>query len=311
MRPSLRTTGTATVLLFAFLASTVLALRGVDSARTGASLQEVLYISSPKVLKRMSLGFTGLMADVYWTRAVQYFGSQHRAGAREYKLLGPLLEITSGLDPHLLVVYEYGANFLASKPPLGAGEPERAVRLVERGIAENPNDWRLYNNLGFIYYMELKDYKKSVEAFQRGSELPGAHPFMKTMAADIAQHAGDNQTARMLWITSFQSTESNDIRLNAVAHLRALRVEDDITALEKLVGDYDRRTGHLPASLEELVRAGMLRRTPVDPSGRPYKLSPYGQVLVRNPDDFPFITKGTPPGYEAPMPNFKNLKPEL
>ena len=65
----------------------------------------------------MSLGYDGLLADIYWTRAVQYFGSKHHEGSRNFDLLAPLLEITTTLDPHLLVAYEYGANFLAPKPP--------------------------------------------------------------------------------------------------------------------------------------------------------------------------------------------------
>lgn len=311
MKPSVRTTLTASLLLFVFLAGVVLSLRKVDEARESASLREILYISSPKVLKRLSLGYTGLMADIYWTRAVQYFGGKHRAGAEEYKLLGPLLEITTALDPHLLVAYEYGANFLSSSPPQGAGEPERAVQLVQRGIAENPGNWKLYNNLGFIYYLELHDYKKAAEAFDTGSKIPKAHPFMHAMAASMAQHAGEKQMARMLWITSFQSTESRDIRLNAVAHLRALQVEDDVANLEKLTDDYRRGTGQFPSSFEDMIHAGMLRGMPVDPDRKPYKLMAGGRVEVRDPDNFPFITKGTPPGYKPGKVSFKNIQPVL
>jgi len=47
--------------------------------------------------------------------------------------------------------------------------------------------------------------------------------------------------------------------------------------------------------------AGMLRGTPVDPLGRTYNLMPDGRVQVRVPDDLPFIQKGTPPGYKAPL----------
>jgi tetratricopeptide (TPR) repeat protein len=311
MKPSVRTTTTAAVLLLVFLAGTVLTLRRVDEIRGSAPLREVLYISSPKVLKRLSLGYTGLMADIYWTRAVQYFGGKHHAGADEYKLLGPLLEITAGLDPQLVPVYEYGANFLAPLPPQGAGQPEEAVQLVERGIQANPNNWHLYNNLGFIYYLELKDYKKAAEAFERGSKLPHAHPFLKSMAANMAEHAGDTQMARMLWITSYESTDSKDIRQNAVAHLRALQVDDEVTTLENVVKAYRDRTGHLPAKMSDLVAAGLLKGTPVDPNGRPYRLAPDGSIEVRDPDDFPFITKGIPLGYHLKPPSFKNVKPEL
>lgn len=311
MRPSLRTTIAATLLMLVFLAGVVLALHRVDSVRSGASLKEVLYITSPKVLKRLSLGYTGLMADIYWTRAVQYFGGKHRAGAEEYKLLGPLLEITTALDPHLTVAYEYGANFLSSKPPMGAGEPERAIELVQRGITENPDNWRLYNNLGFIYYLELHDYRKAAEAFDRGSKVPHAHPFLHAMAASMAQHAGDMQMARMLWITSFESTESRDIRLNAVAHLRALKVDEEVASLEQIAEQYRRRTGQFPSSFDDLIRTGMLPGIPFDPNRKPYKLLPGGRVQVRDPDDLPFITKGTPPGYKPGKISFKNLEPVL
>src|SRR5450432_3451808 len=108
---SRRVTVAAGGVLFFGMAASVLLLLQVDQVRGGAALQEVLYVSSPKVLKRLSLGYDGLVADVYWTRAVQYFGNQHHAGAESYELLAPLLEITTTLDPHLTVAYEFGASF--------------------------------------------------------------------------------------------------------------------------------------------------------------------------------------------------------
>ena len=71
------------VLLLSALAGSVLLLRRVDQVRTNATLEEVLYISSPQALKRLSLGYNGLLADIYWTRAVQYYGNKHHEGARQ------------------------------------------------------------------------------------------------------------------------------------------------------------------------------------------------------------------------------------
>jgi hypothetical protein len=293
------TVATGSLLAVCVLLS-VLLLRRLDQLRTGATLQEVLYISSPKALKRLSLGYDGLLADIYWTRAVQYFGGKHHVGSGHLELLAPLLEITTVLDPHLTVAYDFGSNFLAPSPPNGAGMPQRAVDLVQFGIRNNPNDWRLYYDLGFIYYLNLKDYAHAADAFARGSLVPHAHPFLKLLAAQMAQHAGEIQTARMLWTTTYQTTADTSIRANAVAHLRALQVDEDVTNLEALVAFYRRKTGHLPASFSELAGAGLLRGIPVDPLGQTYKLTPDGRVEVRDPDDLPFITKGTPPGYIPP-----------
>ena len=300
MTYSRRVTVTATALLLACMLASVLLLKQLDQLRTGAPIQEVLYITSPKVLKRLCLGYDGLMADIYWTRTVQYFGSKHHAGATHYELLGPLLEITTALDPHLMVAYEFGSNFLAPPAPNGAGMPERAVRLAQFGIRNNPDDWHLYYDLGFIYYMDLHEYAKAATAFGQGARIPHAHPFLKVLAASMAEHAGEVQTARMLWTTTYQTTHDDSIRANAAAHLRALQVDQDVTALERLAEIFRQKTGHLPTSFLELQTAGFLRGMPVDPLGKTYRLMPDGTVEVRDPDDLPFITKGLPPGYIPP-----------
>jgi tetratricopeptide (TPR) repeat protein len=300
MNPSRRITITASALLIICMTASVLLLRRIDRERTEATLQEVLYISSPTLLKRLSLGYDGLLADVYWTRAVQYFGERLDRGEEHYDLLAPLLEITTTLDPHLLVAYEYGSNFLAPKPPNGAGQPERAIQLAEFGIRNNPDLWRLYYDLGFIYYMDLKDYANATEAFANGAKVPNAHPVMRIMAAKMAEHAGNIETARLMWVTTYQTTHDPNVKANAVAHLRALQVDEDVTSLEALAAHYRDKTGHLPQTFSDLEAANMLRGVPVDPIGHTYKLMPDGRVEVRVPDDLPFIEKGTPIGYIPP-----------
>ena len=299
------TVATSLVMLFS-LASSIFLLRRLDQVRTTATLDEVLYLNSPKWVKRLSLGYTGLLADIYWTRAVQYFGGKHvTTAAKDYRLLYPLLEITTELDPKLIVAYQFGANFLAPKPPDGAGQPEQAIALVEHGIKNNPDNWKLYYELGFVYYyMESKDYAKAAESFERGAKVPNAHPFLRILAAQMAQHAGEIQTSRMLWQTAYATTQDPMVRDNATAHLRALQVDEDVTQLEKVVAAYQKSTGRLPSSMNALIGAGLLRGVPVDPVGKPYKLMPDGRIELRNPEDFSFVEKGLPPGYVPGSPKF-------
>jgi tetratricopeptide (TPR) repeat protein len=300
------TVATSLVLVFS-LTSSIFLLRRLDQVRTTATLDEVLYLNSPKWVKRLSLGYTGLLADIYWTRAVQYFGGKHvTVAAKDYRLLYPLLEITTELDPKLIVAYQFGANFLGPKPPEGAGQPDQAVALVEHGIRNNPDNWKLYYELGFIYYyMESKDYAKAAESFERGTKVPNAHPFLRVLAAQMAQHAGEIQTSRMLWQAAYATTQDPMVRNNATAHLRALQVDEDVTQLEKVVTAYQKRTGRLPSSINVLIGAGLLRGVPVDPDGKPYKLMPDGRLELRNPEDFPFVEKGLPTGYVSGPPKFR------
>ncbi|MGC2474264.1 MAG: tetratricopeptide repeat protein [Candidatus Sulfotelmatobacter sp.] len=305
-----RTTVFAAAVLVLSMASSVLLLHHIDEIRPREIVDDTLYIASPKLVERASLGFNGLMACIYWTRAVQYFGHRHFLRERSYNELAPLLEITTSLDPQLLPAYQFGANFLAPAPPNGAGQPERAIRLIQYGIQHNPDNWHMYYDLGFIYYTELKDYKKAAEVFAQGSKVPNAHPFLKILAAVMAEHAEDFNTARLLWSAAYQSSSETNIRQNALEHLRAIQVDEDVTNLQNAVTGFVQQNGRIPTSLWEIAAAQHLRGIPVDPDGVPYELSLDGQVLVANPDDFPFITKGTPPGYKPGPPKFHTKLPD-
>jgi hypothetical protein len=299
-----KATAVAAVVLTISLAATILLLHRIDEIRPREVTDDTLYIASPKFVKHASLGFNGLVACIYWTRAVQYFGHRHYAGERTYNELGPLLEISTALDPDLFPAYQFGANFLAPAPPNGAGQPERAIHLIEYGIQHHPENWQLYYNLGFIYYTELKDFKRAGEVFKKGSEVPTAHPFLKILAANMAQHAEDFATARLLWSAAYQSSNEANIRQNALEHLRAIQVDEDVTNLQNAVTRFVDQNGRIPTSLWEVVTSEHLSGVPVDPDGYPYQLSLDGQVLVANPDEFPFIKKGTPPGYQPGPPKF-------
>ena len=299
-----RTTMFAAVGLALSMLASILLLHHIDEIRPRATISDALFITSPKVIKRASLGFDGLMACIYWTRTVQYFGRHHLLRNRTYNEPGPLLEITTALDPHMIPAYQFGASFLAPRPPNGAGEPVRAIELMKYGIEHNPDNWHLYYDLGFVYYTELKDYKKAGEVFERGSNVPSAHPFMKILAAQMAEHGADYATARMLWTATYESSHEANIRQNAVEHLRAIRVDEDVTMLQAAVTRFSQSTGRLPTSLWEVAAAEHLRGIPLDPDGNPYELSVGGQVLVAEPDDFPFITKGVPPDYKPAPPKF-------
>lgn len=293
-----RVTIIAGTVLLICLALSIVTLRKIDGLRSGATLQEVLYIPSANTVKRMSLGYDGLLADIYWTRAVQYFGGHHHVGAKEYLLLKPLLEITTTLDRHLIPAYEFGSIFLAQQPPEGAGDPQAAVDLVKQGIEANPDNWRLRYHMGFLQWQELHDPAAASETFLEGSKVPGAHPWMKVMAAALAQNAGNIETARYLWTNIYQSTDDKMIKQNAVKRLAALKSDEEVQMLQNLIDQYTAEIGHAPSSFQELEAAGWIRRIPLDPAGYPFQIED-GKVVVARPSELPFITKGLPKGQQA------------
>lgn len=247
-----------------------------------------LYLPSGEWVKRLSLGYRGLIACVYWTRAVQYYGRQHIAGG-EYKLLYPLLDITTTVDPELILAYRFGAIFLTEAPPHGPGRPDHAIALLEKGIKALPDYWRFWYDLGFVYYRGLKDYRRASEAFYKGSEYPGAAPWMRIMAAKVLTEGGTRQNARQLWLELYNSTDDPTIRGSAQHHLLGLRADDEIEFLEKIVTHYREQAGQNPVSWQQLIAAGFIPGQPLDPTGQPYRLAAGGRVLLQ-PDSRLLLT---------------------
>src|ERR687896_1986324 len=124
-------------------------------------LPPMLWMRSPAVLDRFALGFDALVADVYWIRAVVYYGGVRRAldPRKTYDLLYPLLDITTSLDPDFLLAYRMGAIFLSEPYPGGAGRPDLAVALLEKGTRARPDAWQLPHDIGFVYFWSHRDYK--------------------------------------------------------------------------------------------------------------------------------------------------------
>jgi tetratricopeptide (TPR) repeat protein len=253
----------------------------IDKQR--ASLNEErddILVSSGKLVKALSMEYAPLMADFYWTRVVQFYGNKHARGNANMELLWPLLDITTTLDPNLLISYRIGAMFLSQAAPNGAGRPDLAVQLLQRGIKANPEYWRLYEDLGFVYYFDVKDYKKASDAFLEGSKNPDAQLWMKVMAAKIAAEGESYSTSVFLWKDIYDTTADPEIKKNAEVHLQLLKAGEDCRQLDLLADEYEKRFGHRPKTMAEMVQAGLLRGLPVDPKGYAYVFDENGKAAL-------------------------------
>lgn len=272
--------GMALVLLTLWCAS-ILAQLSVDREMAlYHESPEMLWITSGKVLRVLSMGQQSLLADVYWTRTVQYYGSRLRDHKTDFSLLYPLLDITITLDPRLMVAYYFGAVFLSEKEPRGAGDPQKAIELLQRGIAANPDEWRLWHHLGFIYYWQLHDYAKASAAYNEGAKNPKARDWMKVMAAVITEKGGNRETSLYLWSRIYDSTDDPSIRANANGHIQALRAQNDLEELERLARKFREQTSRWPNSISEMVSQGLLKGVPQDPAGFRYRMLPEGKVAL-------------------------------
>jgi hypothetical protein len=278
------------------------AAAGVQAARervypTPVVDEETLAITSGPAVRRLSLAYMGLAADLYWIRAIQYYGGTKQKLARgfpatlppqalaadpavDYPLLYPLLDLTTTLDPRFNVAYRFGAVFLAEAYPNGPGRPDLAVALLEKGLRERPDKWEYMQDIGFVHYWYRRDYRTAAAWFDKASRVPGAPWWLKALAATTLAQGGDRQSSRQMWSAIRESAEIDWLRKDAERRLLQLRALDDLEQLQKRVDAFGARTGHLPTNWPELARAGVVPGIMVDPGGTPYELAADGLVRL-------------------------------
>jgi tetratricopeptide (TPR) repeat protein len=259
--------------------------------------QDEFVLRSGAMLKLMSLEYAPLLADLYWTRVVQYYGDKRARHDANFELLWPLLDITTILDPNLIVAYRFGSTFLSEPAPRGAARPDLAIELINRGIQANPEYWRLYEDLGFIYYFDLKDYPKASAAFLEGSKNPKAMVWMKILAAKVLERGQTRETSVFLWNEIYNSASDPQTKQNALTHLQLLKAQDDCEHLDAMAADYERRTGKRLMSMRDVVAAGLLPSGAVDALGFVYSFDADGKAQL-NPASPLFKDQ---PVYQKPL----------
>jgi hypothetical protein len=235
----------------------------------------MLWVRSGPLLKRLSLGFDSLVSDVYWIRAVVYYGGKRAADGRQlnYDLLHPLLDLVTTLDPHFRIAYRFGAMFLTEAYPKGPARPDLAVQLLQRGIERDGGRWEYFYDIGFVYYWWLRDYPKAAEWFLKGADQPGAATWLRPLAATTLASGGDRATARQLW-TELLNSDMAVMKSQAELRLQQLDAMDAIAALTPILQRFIDREGRIPRSWQELATVERLARVPADPTGTPFFFDP-------------------------------------
>lgn len=241
-----------------------------------------------KRLKGFALGSEGLLADWYWISSLQYIGGKfvnsepgkiNLDDLRSFnpRLLYPYLDNATDLDPTFMPAYAYGATILP------AIDPRLAIKLTEKGIANNPKAWRLYHNLGYIYW-RLKDFEKAAEIYEQGSRIVGSAPFMKLMAASMRTQGGSRDTARSMYQQMLDEGQDQQTRSNAEFRLKEIDSLEERDAIRAALKGFKEKNGECPQSLSQILP--LLRAVSL-PGGKDFRVDNANNLV--DPSDAPYI----------------------
>ncbi len=238
-------------------------------------------------VKGYTLGFDGLIADWYWMKSLQYVGEKLESSKDEeinienlrslnLRLLYPYLDNATSLDPQFMAVYSYGSIVLP------AVDSNQAIKITEKGIANNPTEWRLYHHLGYIYW-RLGNFRKASEVYTEGAKITGAPVFMKMMAAQMLNAGGSRETSRKIYEQMFDDHPDPQTKETAALRLLELDSLDQRDAINEVLRTFQQNNGRCPENWREVLtelrkirlpQLGSLtisaEGAPVDPSNAEY-----------------------------------------
>ena len=204
------------IILIASLLVLSLRLEGISTEKRHL---EVLYLPSGRFLEQASLQYRNLAADILWFKTIQYYGG-YRQGENDIELFSHLVDVITDLDPQFAFAYLFGGLIIAED----LGHFDEGVAFIKKGIENNPTDWWLVFELGFLHYvnMENRDLDAAARYFELASRIPGADEITRRFAAFVAARAGHVQTSIVMWEELSRTSDNPYIRELAREYIEKL-----------------------------------------------------------------------------------------
>jgi tetratricopeptide (TPR) repeat protein len=276
------TKGSATFLLVVFLFATCASFMALKT-KTDAIVRRkvpgasIIYIPSGKFLRYATFGYSALAADLIYLWAIQYYSTPTIDDRFDH--LDHVFAIINELDPRYQDPYEVGAMIAVDGArelhDKGSGKAAMAISgafaILDRGAANNPDQWVYPFNAGHIALMTLKDYPLAEKYFTQCIKIPGAPEFVERLRANAIYKKGDLETSWDTWLEIYRRAPDERTKTIASNHLYQVKSAIDTRGLEEAAEKFRERYGRWPSELADLVRARVLPALPKDLDGRDYE----------------------------------------
>jgi hypothetical protein len=234
--------------------------------------QDVLYLPKGEYVKVIALGFDSFMADVIWLRTLQYFGG-HFMYDKGYPILDRMIDVVITLEPTFIDAYSFGAMALHEE----AKQTEKADALMQKGIENNPKNWNLAYEKGFIWFEEMRGSKDStyrkyaaqraVASYAIATSRPDCPEFVGRIIPQMYSEIGWKSIAKEMWTRTYEeAVNKGDKYVARIAEdkLDLMQWREYAAPVQQAVMDYYKKYKKIPASLQVLIAEGFIKSIPID-----------------------------------------------
>jgi hypothetical protein len=177
-------------LFAAVMAATLVSHSAIDTS--SAASKGRLLIPDPERAGALSLGFEPVIADYYWIQAVQIIGDRQTPPDAP-EVVGELVDLVTTLDPWVDHPYRFAALWMIESPE----QVREANRLLARGIAYHPTEWRNRFYLGYNHFFYLEDNGAAADVLERAVHLEGAPDYLGALVTRLRASSDSLATAAL------------------------------------------------------------------------------------------------------------------
>ncbi len=284
------------ILLFVLIPTTHLSHVFANQIETKNAIEKNVKFNLPSsdIVKAVSIGYDNFLADLLWLQFIQYNGSSFTNNAVLPETFSLVDTITS-LDPYFVDAYTYGAYALTDNK-----EFDKAIIILDKGMKNNPKDWYLPYQMGFLYYINKKNKVMAAKYLNQAGDVEGAPITPKRLAAlMILKTSADIDIKIGLWQSVYEKSKQEKDKVNEEKAFRKLvefKIEKDKKFLEDLIEKYNSNNVNDATIYQDLIKKGentitsentytkkltefknlvekgYIKSLPIDPLGRPYML---------------------------------------
>jgi hypothetical protein len=228
----------------------------------------IIYVPSGTYLKPATFGYTSLAADLVYLWAIQYYGDDTIRDRFTY--FTHIFSIISELDPHYVDPYEVGALIAI----YDRNDVPLALSVLEMGLAKNPGQWIFPLEAGHYAQLYLKDYALARTYYKKTMDIPGSPDIAKRLYAAAAFKSDDLKAAWDTWREVYMTATDPQVKKIASNHLYEVKAAGDAATIKAALARFRATFGRDPATLDDLVRTGILSSVPKDFDDKDYVYDP-------------------------------------
>lgn len=227
-----------------------------------------LALPSGKTVKIFTFGNGELAADMLYIWSIQFFSDYNLLNSKDF--IEDIYNLITDISPKYKDPYLMGSTIMA----IELNEIEMAIRLLQKGVENMPDEWIFDFESGYYTSKYLKDYKKAEIFYKKASRIEGAPKFISRMFYHSLYMQGKLEESWRLWQSVLKDAKTEIERRSANLHLYQIKTEMDKKRIGAAMAEFHKRYGFYPDRIDELVTYGFIREIPLDLKGNHYQYDP-------------------------------------